>query len=738
MNPDLRGKNPKPAPADPSVSGNRSVGIALERWGLGATVFILVAGLVMGGLFYRSQEGRLLRRAKANLEGIAQVKAGQIVQWRNSQYEDARLLMANRTLIEALEPWSRTPNSPPPPAATEYFHALREHAGCSEVLLLDAAAQTSWTIALRQLPPEAPIVASKEQALLQRQPILSDLRAADGGAPPIIDLIVPLFATLGNPPPPVAWVVLRLPAERLLSPITQHWPTPSATAETLLVRQDQDAVLMLSDLRNEERAAMRFRIPMTQAQDPCVMAAMGQRGVVEATDHRGHPVLASLIEIPGSPWLLVTKVDQAEALSDWRARGRLILLVLGSLTAALCLAITTIYRLRAQYRTQAAAAEALRTSEAKVRAQADALQESELRFRKLFEESAEAILLIEGGRFIDGNRSALAMLGLRSVEEMRDVPPDRISPEFQPDGQRSADKAPRMIELAFAQGSHMFEWEHLRANRESFMAEVLLTPIRHRERHLLHVVWRDITQRKRAERTLKITQAELARSNTDLEQFAYVASHDLKSPLRAIDSLATWLQEDLGNSLVGDSKQHLRLMQNRVRRMERLLDDLLEYSRAGRGHASIQTVDVGVMLEEIIHLIAPPAGFRVRSVTPLPHFDTAVPALRQVLINLIANAIKHHDQAAGEIEISARDAGDILEFAVADDGPGIPTEFHERIFGMFQTLRPRDEVEGSGIGLALVKRIVTRYGGQVTVFNRPKRGVAFHFTWPKEIVVPTL
>jgi PAS domain S-box-containing protein len=246
----------------------------------------------------------------------------------------------------------------------------------------------------------------------------------------------------------------------------------------------------------------------------------------------------------------------------------------------------------------------------------------------------------------------------------------------------------------------------------------------------------DITARKQAEAAQQRLLAEVSRSNTDLEQFAFVASHDLKAPLRAIDSLASWLQEDLEPVLTAESRRHLGLLRQRSGRMERLLEDLLAYSRAGRTAADLVSVDVGRLVADIAELLNPPPGFVIQLQPPAPVFTTAATPLRQVLTNLIANAIKHHDQPKGVIQVAVRDQGEFYEFSVADDGPGILPEFHERIFGMFQTLRPRDEVEGSGIGLALVKRIVTRYGGGVTVECRQPRGSRFRFRWPKEIPPP--
>jgi light-regulated signal transduction histidine kinase (bacteriophytochrome) len=242
----------------------------------------------------------------------------------------------------------------------------------------------------------------------------------------------------------------------------------------------------------------------------------------------------------------------------------------------------------------------------------------------------------------------------------------------------------------------------------------------------------ELVERKRREDEREHLVAELSRSNTDLEQFAYVASHDLRAPLRAINHLATWLEEDLKDVLTQESQKHLHLLRLRVRRMDRFLEDLLAYSRAGRISTDIATTDVRGLFTDVVELVAPPPGFSVAMKGDNLTFDTVATPLRQVLTNLISNAIKHHDRATGTIEFSVRDLGNQLEFAISDDGPGIEPQFFEKIFGMFQTLRRRDEVEGSGIGLALVRRIVALYGGTVAVSCPESRGTTFTFTWPKE------
>ena len=227
---------------------------------------------------------------------------------------------------------------------------------------------------------------------------------------------------------------------------------------------------------------------------------------------------------------------------------------------------------------------------------------------------------------------------------------------------------------------------------------------------------------------------ELKRSNKELENFAYVASHDLKTPLRAIDSLASWIKEDLEDVMNNETKEHIDLLRNRIMRMENLLNSLLKYSRVGRINFEADTVDMNVLFDDIIYLISPPKEFVTVNIEKnMPTFDTYKAALQLVFMNLIGNAIKHRGNKNIVINISSVDLGDFYKFIVKDDGPGIPKELHKKAFQIFQTLKPRDEVEGSGMGLAIIKKTIENNGGQLELNSEKDLGVEFTFTWPKKI-----
>ncbi len=229
--------------------------------------------------------------------------------------------------------------------------------------------------------------------------------------------------------------------------------------------------------------------------------------------------------------------------------------------------------------------------------------------------------------------------------------------------------------------------------------------------------------------TLESKTKHLEKSNKDLEQFSYVASHDLKSPLNAIKQLVGWVREDCIDLIPEESKGHLDLLTQRSDRMMKLLNDLLDYSRITRDEFKSIPINLKEMTKDLDQLLDIPKGFQINA----PDTTITIPDVpfEIVLRNLLSNSIKHHDKETGNINISHEEGNDFHIITVEDDGPGIPEEFHEKAMEMFQTLKPRDKVEGSGMGLSMIKKIVTHYQGSVMIHSDGKRGTRILIFWKK-------
>ena len=243
---------------------------------------------------------------------------------------------------------------------------------------------------------------------------------------------------------------------------------------------------------------------------------------------------------------------------------------------------------------------------------------------------------------------------------------------------------------------------------------------------------RDVSERVEHQTALQDYAENLEKINKELDQFAYIVSHDLKAPLRAINNLSQWIEEDLVGKLEGDTQRNFELLRGRIHRMEALINGILKYSRAGRVKSENVAIDVQSFVQDIVSNLAPPEHFTVEIDPNLPVIQAEKIALDQVFSNFISNAIKYNSNPQPQIQVTGKDLGKEYQFGVVDNGPGIPPEFYEKVFVIFQTLQARDTVESTGVGLAIVKKIVEEKGGRVWIESEVGKGSAFYFTLPKE------
>ena len=241
----------------------------------------------------------------------------------------------------------------------------------------------------------------------------------------------------------------------------------------------------------------------------------------------------------------------------------------------------------------------------------------------------------------------------------------------------------------------------------------------------------EIVEREKAESKQAELLKELESVNQELKDFAYIASHDLKAPLRAIKTLADWISTDYADKLDQDGQEQLKLLRQRVDRMHNLIDGILQYSRVGRVREKIVEVELNKLLPEIIDILAPPAHIKIKVETEMPSVRCEETRITQVFQNLLSNAVKYMDKPEGLIKVGCGEEGEFWKFSIADNGPGIERKHWERIFKIFQTLAPRDEFESTGIGLTVVKKIVELYDGKIWLDSEFGKGTTFYFTFPK-------
>lgn len=404
---------------------------------------------------------------------------------------------------------------------------------------------------------------------------------------------------------------------------------------------------------------------------------------------------------------------EREAVANRRERWLLGFTASASALGLLLVGTAVLYAARTR-RAAAAAYQHLRETERRVRA-------SEARYRTLFESIDEGYCIVgvifdEHGkpvdyRFLETSPSFEKQTGLADANgrTIREMVPGHEEYWYEVYGAIARTGKPARFQNRAEQLGRWYDVYAFRFGEP--------------EDRQVAILFNDITERKRAEESLEAANRELA-------EFATVVSHDLKTPLRAVSALAKWVQDDYADKLDDGGRKNLAEIVSRVGRMDQMIDDVLSYSRLGRVEEKPELVALDDLVSAVVHELAPPAWAHVTVAPGMPVVRGEPVRLRQLFQNLIGNAIQHADQRAIDVRVGWADAGSFWQFSVADNGPGIPERHFERIFRIFQTLAPK-ELDSTGVGLALVKRIVERAGGRVWVESRVGEGSTFHFTWHK-------
>ncbi|MBW8042524.1 MAG: PAS domain S-box protein [Planctomycetes bacterium] len=347
-------------------------------------------------------------------------------------------------------------------------------------------------------------------------------------------------------------------------------------------------------------------------------------------------------------------------------------------------------------------------------------------FQDLIDRSNDSIFVIEPecGRFLDVNDRTCTSLAY-TREELLDMSLKDIDESIPDDSSWQ-----ECLEELKLKTDLVIESRHRHKDATTFCVETSLKLVKHENKDYIIGAARDITERKQVEQRQAELLQQVENINQELKDFAYIVSHDLKAPLRGIKTLAEWISTDYADKLDEQGKEQLNMLSSRVQRMHNLIDGVLQYSKVGREKVEGVRVNLNKLVSEVIDMLAPPENIEITVENELPVIECEETRIIQVFENLLSNAMKYMDKPQGRISIGCVRENDFWKFSVTDNGPGIEEKHLERIFQIFQTLSPRDEYESTGVGLAVVKKIVELYGGNIWVESKPGEGSTFYFTLP--------
>ena len=370
----------------------------------------------------------------------------------------------------------------------------------------------------------------------------------------------------------------------------------------------------------------------------------------------------------------------------------------------------------------------------------EALHQSEVTFRKLFSDSSDAILLIDSaGVFVECNQAALDLLKM-TRQQFLQLSPAQISPEFQPDGRRSAESAPAMIALAYSKGLHRFDWTCVNAEGNEFIVEVSLMPIVVKGKTMLHTAWRDITARKASEEALLAATQVAEAANRAKSVFLAKVSHEIRTPLTAIVGYGE-LMEDA--ELTSETRKYLSAINAASNSLSLLIDDIIDLSKIDSGELVIRQEDfqLGSLIKKLAkgqeqQIAKKDLSFNVSVGTDVPEILVGDPLrIQQVLLNLLGNAIKFTEQGAISLSVVVAEeskARVLLDISVIDTGIGIAADLHERIFDPFVQISDANchQYNGSGLGLSISRSLAGLMGGTVELDSQVGVGSNFHLLIP--------
>lgn len=728
---------------------------------------VVAAGSAAGWSYYKREQQAFERAAESELSAVADLKVAQIANWRQERLADANQILETELIRETVRAFLDEPaNGHARTRLLDWMTVFRRHGHITRVVLLDTHFEARLAV------PEnenwvGPLAASFAAAALQTNRVLvSDLHISQVSQRANMDYLVPLVLPAGPPggaPVPCGVLLMEVEPTEFLFPNLQSWPTPSRTAETLLVRREGEEVVFLNELRHQTNTALKLRFALTQAPNlPATRAVQGEQGVVRSVDYRQQPVLAALRRVPDSPWFLVAKRDEAEINTPLRKQAWIIGQTVGALILAGMLGVLLVWRNR-EYRFSVREIEQRKRTEG-------ALRQSEERFRSFTAATFEGICVSQQGRILDFNEQFAALFGYARAELLGREILTLVAPESRP------------LVAAALQSDRETVYEHQLVRKDGSRFEV--------EAQARVSLWeggkvrltavRDISERRRGQAKLEKIQNELLRTShlAGMAEVATSVLHNVGNVLNSVNVSTSLVSDQMKHSKLANLTRATALMRQHAANLgefltrdpkgaqvlpylEQLGDHLLQEQDAllkelaalrnnvehirdivamqqnyAKLAGTVEPVQAAELIEDALRMNS--GSLRrhevqvIRDYAPdqLPEVTVVRHKVLQILVNLIRNAKYACDESGRSdkrLILRAVHEGEKLKISVVDNGVGIAAENLSRLFTHGFTTRK----EGHGFGLHSSLAAAKELGGALYVHSDgPGQGAVFTLELP--------
>ena len=719
-------------------------------------IFVSISACItmLGGYVYQNQKNDIGHAAHQQLNAIAELKVREINSWRDERLGDANVIYKNDVFAADVQDFFQHPSSPQARKnVLSLLTAMEKSHQYENILLLDG--RKNVRMAMKKFPVNYGKVHAGliDEAFKKNDVILSDFHLDDTDGAVKLSVVIPVVATDPSGNRPVGTVVIEIDPNRRLYPTIKLWPVPGETGEALLVQRDGDDVVYLNELRHIRNKPLTLRRPLTETTLPAARAVLGIKGTFQGVDYRKKNVFAAYKAVPDSNWFLVVKVDTDEIYAPLASRFWVVVFFITVTILVIVFFVAYVWRYQQvrYYRKQ----------------YDQEYKRAFLYARSLIEASLDPLVTISPeGKIMDVNQSTEMVTG-RSRDELIGSNFSRCftEPVKAEEGYKLVFEKgivrdyPLSIRSVSGQVTEVLYNASLYKNEAGkvqgvFAAARDVTALRRIEQALqtahdeleLRVRERtndlqntndalqsEIRERKEVEKLVAFRTKMLEVTNKDLESFSYSVSHDLRAPLRAIDGYSRMIQRDQRDQLSADAKRKFDLIRSNTQMMGKLIDDLLSFSRLGRQEINMSGLDMEDLVHDVwkeLEIINPDRkmDFKTGDIRPGRGDRTLI---KLVYSNLLSNAVKYtRFKVRTCIETGGYPEGDEMVYYVRDNGVGFDMEYYDKLFGVFQRLHSADDYEGTGVGLAIVQRIIHRHGGRVWAEGKVDEGAVFYFSLP--------